>query len=142
MTSMSSNLSTRNARIGEISSPPRLGTILRNGARAGSQIWLTSSAPGLLLPGATHDRITLMIRAKKNIFRNSAVTPMIDQSSRCSGSPVVPNISSRVRAIRIICTMIASTSEDMSSPPRLGIMRRSGLSSGWVARTMNWHSGL
>ncbi|MNY62954.1 hypothetical protein D3C86_1998520 [compost metagenome] len=84
ITSISSNLSTMKARIGEISRPPRFGRMRRNGTRAGSQIWLTSSAPGLWLPGATQDRITLMIRAKKKIFRNSAVTPMIDQISSCS----------------------------------------------------------
>ncbi|MNJ74200.1 hypothetical protein D3C77_710940 [compost metagenome] len=90
ITSMSISLSAMNARIGEISRPPRFGRMRRNGARNGSQIWLISSAPGLWLPGATQDRITLMIRAKKKIFRNSAVTPMIDQISNCSGLPVVP----------------------------------------------------
>ena len=35
-----------------------------------------------------------------------------------------------------------SMKREVSSPPTLGMMRRIGLSSGWVARTANWHSGL
>ena len=75
-----------NAKIGEISRPPRFGMILRNGASTGSEICCTSSAPGLWLPGATQDRITLMIIAKKKIFKNSENTPISAQGSNSSRS--------------------------------------------------------
>ncbi len=114
----------------------------RIGASSGSQIWLTSRAAGLCVPWATQERITLMIRAKKNTLSSRAVTPMIDHTRISSGSPTPTPISIRVRAIKTNCTISASTSEARSRPPMLGMMRRNGLSSGWVARTMNWLSGL
>ena len=47
MTKRSIRLMVMKAKIGEISRPPRFGSSLRNGASSGSQIWLTSCAPGL-----------------------------------------------------------------------------------------------
>src|SRR5690606_15565453 len=90
ITSMSIRFSAIKAKIGEISRPPRLGRNRRIGISSGSQSWLTSCAAGLWLPGATQDRITLMIRAKKKIFKNSAVTPMTDQINNCSKKPPTP----------------------------------------------------
>src|SRR5690606_26053320 len=143
MTSMSSRFSAMKAKIGEMSRPPRLGRKRRMGASSGSQICCTSSAAGLWVPGATQERITLMIRAKKKIFRNSEVTPISDHTSSCSRLPPKPTPSSaRVTIISNSCTSTASTSEARSMPPKPGMMRRSGISSGEVARTMNWLSGL
>ncbi|MCY1466817.1 hypothetical protein D9M71_852740 [compost metagenome] len=47
ITSMSISLIAMNAKIGEMSSPPRFGSRRRNGISMGSQIWLISCAPGL-----------------------------------------------------------------------------------------------
>src|SRR5690606_29969708 len=47
MTSMSKRFSAINAKIGEMSSPPRLGSRRRIGASNGSHSWLTSCAAGL-----------------------------------------------------------------------------------------------
>ncbi|MNP64844.1 hypothetical protein D3C76_1603740 [compost metagenome] len=60
--------------------------IRRNGASTGSVICWTSSAPGLWLPGATQDRITLMIIAQNRIFKNSAKMPISAQGARNSTS--------------------------------------------------------
>src|SRR5690606_4564812 len=65
-TKRSIRFSVIKAKIGEMSSPPRFGSRRRNGSSNGSQICWTSCAPGLWLPCATHERITLMISAKKN----------------------------------------------------------------------------
>lgn len=47
ITKRSSRFSAMKAKIGEISRPPRFGSRRRKGASSGSQIWLTSCAPGL-----------------------------------------------------------------------------------------------
>ncbi len=73
-----------NAKIGEISRPPRFGIRRRNGASTGSVICPTNSAPGLRLPGATHDRITLMIIDQKMIFKNSEKIPINAHGSNSS----------------------------------------------------------
>src|SRR5579871_3711048 len=137
--SSTSRMLTANA---DRSRPPSGGNARRNGRSSGSTSESSRAPAGLYWPGATQLSTTYRIVANRKSSSAVSTTFTIARNSRLRSGGIPPSWIASSSPECTSSTSTTATTEAVSTRPIGGRTRRSGITSGFVSRTIAWTSGL